>query len=277
MASWSEEEEVEGSGRRGGEKRVGGWVGGGSLRNWSPPFSAEIFESYGSFQAAALWQKKKKKQKERKQPTTIWLNTISVFKQGRESVRCGSQCWYSPQGWSHWDEKETTVLHNEAACPVGKSNRAAVSTVVNFSLGFALCSRLLTWHWAAERPVSAWEFTQNIQATPTFSRAHILRSHSYMWPRLPFAIRRCSRFTAHVVCKREWCSVSWANWSGKIRVQIICRYREAALGLHTGWHKDLWVKSAKWVKGYLPKEPLKEHLKSTFSEKHVDSGCFWKW
>lgn len=73
MASWSEEEEVEGSGRRGGrEEWVGGWVGGGSLRNWSPPFSAEIFESCGSFQAAALWQKKKRKKKESSQQQYDW-------------------------------------------------------------------------------------------------------------------------------------------------------------------------------------------------------------
>lgn len=71
-----------------------------------------------------------------------------MFKQGQESVRCGSQCWYSPQGWSQQDEKETTVLHNEAACPVGKSKRATFTMVVNF----ILCYILLTWHWATKRP-----------------------------------------------------------------------------------------------------------------------------
>lgn len=57
---------------------------------------------------------------------TVWRNTISMFKQAQESVRCGSQCWYSPQGWSQPDEKETTVLHNESSCPVGKKQASYI-------------------------------------------------------------------------------------------------------------------------------------------------------
>ncbi len=54
VGSWSEEEEaeeVEGSGE-GLELK-----GGCSLRNWSSPFSTEIFQSCVSFQAAALWSR----------------------------------------------------------------------------------------------------------------------------------------------------------------------------------------------------------------------------
>lgn len=62
----------------------------------------------------------------KKTHTTIWCNTISMFKQEQERVRRGSLCWYSPQGWSHQDEKETMVLHNEAACPVGKKQEGHI-------------------------------------------------------------------------------------------------------------------------------------------------------
>lgn len=97
MASWSEEEEVEGSGScegvRGGGVDFWRWGGGGggggggrrcSLRNWSSPFSAEIFQSCGSFQAAALWSRpdEKKTKQIKEQRTTIWQNTVSMFKQG---------------------------------------------------------------------------------------------------------------------------------------------------------------------------------------------------
>lgn len=88
-----------------------------------------------------------------------------MFKQGQESVRCGSQCWYSPQGWSHRDEKETPVLHNEAAPPVGKSRSATFNMVVNFRLGFTLCYIPLTWHWAAKRPLSVCTFTHCRQSS----------------------------------------------------------------------------------------------------------------
>lgn len=91
-----------------------------------------------------------------------------------------ARCWYSPQGWSHRDEKETTALHNEAAGPVGKSKRATFSMVVNFRLGFAPCYILLTWHWAAKRPGPSLQvytpqaifWLNNARVTITFSHTH---------------------------------------------------------------------------------------------------------
>lgn len=63
MATWNGEEEEEEEGGQGDVRGRAFGEGGGrsSLRNWSSPFSAEIMQSCGSFQAAALWSRPDKK------------------------------------------------------------------------------------------------------------------------------------------------------------------------------------------------------------------------
>lgn len=157
MATWSEEE---GSGSCTGQSI---WRGGGWAEWCRPSKTDHLLSPLRSCSPVAIFKQlhyeaDQIKKRKKTWHTTICRNTTSVFEQ---SVRCGSQCWYSQQGWSQQDELETTGLHNEASCPVGKSKRATFTTVVNF----ILCYIVLAWHWAAKRPVSICKFTHHRQSS----------------------------------------------------------------------------------------------------------------
>lgn len=179
MASWSEEKS-EGSLRC--------WVGGGGGTEVGFAQKWIVFLLHWDLSNLAV---SKQLHYGKKEHTTIWWNTISMFKQGQESFRCGSQCSKSPQGWSHWDEKETVVFHNGAACPVGTRKRATFNMVVNFRLVFYLNWRdreaKRGWFQPARSHTTGCPRMNNIQVNITSRHIHILRLHwnvyhSYVWP-----------------------------------------------------------------------------------------------
>lgn len=135
------------------ETRVFGWVG-------VPSEIDHLLSLLRSFSPVAVSKqlhydkKKRKKERKGKQQTTIWWNAISVFKQDKKASDVAHSVDTPRRG-------ELTKMKRRPRCFImkllvlwEKSRRATLSSVVNFSLGFALCSPPLTWHWAAERPES---------------------------------------------------------------------------------------------------------------------------
>lgn len=100
MATWSEEE---GSGSCTGQSI---WRGGGWAEWYRPSEIDHLLSPLRSRSPVAIskqlhYEADQIKKRKKTRHTTICRNTTSVFKQ---SVRCGSRCWYSQQGWSQLDE-----------------------------------------------------------------------------------------------------------------------------------------------------------------------------